>query len=133
VKVEKILGWSADQLQIRQLPAERGPGNLLTLEIESEHVTEVFTGFGTKGTSAEAVAEQAIQQARRYLAADVPVGEHLADQMLLPLAMAGGGSFVTHHPSEHTKTNIQVIAQFLPGRITLSGIGKERYRVDVEA
>jgi RNA 3'-terminal phosphate cyclase (ATP) len=131
-KVEQMLGWSGDQLQIRQLPNEWGPGNLLTLEIESQHVTEVFTGFGTKGVSAEAVAERAIQQARRYLAANVPVGEYLADQLLLPMAMAGGGSFLTHLPSEHTKTNMQVIARFLPVTINLNEIGPDICGVQAE-
>ena len=111
-KVEKRLGWTGEQLQIRQLPDEWGPGNLLTLEIHSEHVTEVFTGFGMKAVTAEAVADQAIQEARRYLAANVPVGEHLADQLLLPLALAGGGSFVTQSPTQHTRTNVDVIARF---------------------
>lgn len=57
-RVEHMLGWAGEQLQIRQLPKEQGPGNILTLEVESEFVTEVFTGFGMRGTSAEAVAEQ---------------------------------------------------------------------------
>src|SRR5271155_1031376 len=112
-RVEKMLGWSDEQLQIRQLPNEWGPGNLLTLEIESENVTEVFTGFGMKAVTAEAVAEQAVQQARRYLATKVPVGESLADQLLLPLALTGDRSFVTHSPPRHTKTNIEVITRFL--------------------
>ena len=115
-QIEKKLGWSGDQLQIRQLPQEWGPGNILTLEIESENVTEVFTSFGMKGVSAEAVAEQAFREARRYLACDAPVGPHLADQLLLPLAIAGGGSFVTYELTEHTRTNIQVIQRFLPAR-----------------
>jgi RNA 3'-terminal phosphate cyclase (ATP) len=131
-KVAQRLNWSADQLQIRQLPAEWGPGNLLTLEIESEHVTEVFTGFGMKGISAEAVAEEAVQQARRYLAAGVPVGEYLADQLLLPLAIAGGGSFLTLSPTEHTKTNISVISRFLPVSIRVSDTGRDVYRVNVD-
>ena len=38
--------------------------------------------------------------------------EHLADQLLLPLALAGGGSFTTTKPSLHTWTNIAVIAAF---------------------
>lgn len=112
-KVERLLGWSGEQLQIRQLPDDWGPGNLLTLEIESEHVTEVFTGFGLKGVTAEAVAEQAVHHARRYLAAQVPVGEHLADQILLPMALAGGGLFATQSPTRHTRTNIEVITRFL--------------------
>jgi RNA 3'-terminal phosphate cyclase (ATP) len=130
-KVEKMLGWAADQLQIRQLPEEWGPGNLLTLEIESEQLTEVFTGFGMKGTTAEAVAHNAAHQARRYLAANVPVGEYLADQLLIPLAMAGCGSFLTHSPSEHTKTNVNVIGRFLPVSIKMTEVARDGWRIDV--
>lgn len=130
-KVEQKLGWSGEQLQIRQLPKEWGPGNLLTLEIESEYVTEVFTGFGMKEVTAEAVAEQAVQQVRRYLVAGVPVGENLADQLLLPLALAGGGSFLTHSPTRHTKTNIEVIARFLPVRIALREVSRDAWSIEV--
>lgn len=130
-KVEKKLGWTGEQLQIRQLPKEWGPGNLLTLEIESEFVTEVFTGFGMKEVTAESVAEQAVQQVRRYLTAGVPVGENLADQLLLPLALAGSGSFLTHSPTRHTKTNLDVIAKFLSARIILSEVGRDAWRVEV--
>jgi RNA 3'-terminal phosphate cyclase (ATP) len=132
-KVEKMLGWSGEQLQIRQLPNEWGPGNLLTLEIESEHVTEVFTGFGMKAVTAEAVADQAVQQARRYLAAKIPVGESLADQLLLPLALAGEGSFMTHSPTRHTKTNIEVITRFLPVRVALAEISRDVWRVEIRS
>jgi RNA 3'-terminal phosphate cyclase (ATP) len=120
-RVERMLGWSGDQLQIRQLPGEWGPGNLLTLEVESEHVTEVFTGFGMKGVTAEAVAEDAIKQVRKYLADGVPVGTCLADQLLLVLALAGGGSFRTQSPTRHTTTNIEIIHQFLPVRFSMTG------------
>jgi RNA 3'-terminal phosphate cyclase (ATP) len=132
-KVEKMLGWSGEQLQIRQLPDEWGPGNLLTLEIESEHVTEVFTGFGMKAVAAEAVADQAVQKVRRYLAAKVPIGEYLADQLLLPMALAGGGSFVTHAPTRHTQTNIEVITRFLPVRIALEDMSRDVWRIQVGA
>ena len=40
-------------------------GNMLTLEVESEHVTEVLTGFGMKNVTAEAVADDAVRQVRR--------------------------------------------------------------------
>ena len=43
----------------------------------------------------------------------MPVGEHLADQLLLPLALAGGGEFVTLPPSSHFTTNCEVIGRFL--------------------
>ena len=73
---------------------------------------QVFTGFGERGVAAEAVADQAVVAARRYLASDVAVGEHLADQ-LLPVALARGGSFTTVPPSRHTTTNIEIIRKFL--------------------
>jgi RNA 3'-terminal phosphate cyclase (ATP) len=130
-KVGQRLGWSGEQLQTRQLPKELGPGNLLTLEIQSEHVTEVFTGFGMKEVTAESVAEQAVQQVRRYLAAGVPVGEYLADQLLLPLALAGSGSFLTHSPTRHTKTNIEVIARFLSVRITMREVSRDAWSIEV--
>jgi RNA 3'-terminal phosphate cyclase (ATP) len=76
-------------------------------------VTEVFTGFGEKGQPAEDVARQVVEAAQAYLAAGVPVGEHLADQLLVPLALAGGGSFVTTALSSHGRTNLEVIEQVL--------------------
>jgi len=94
-----------------------GPGNVILIEIESEHVTEVVTGFGESRLRAEVVAEKAVDEARAYLAAGVPVGPHLADQLLIPLALAGGGSFRTMGLTLHATTNIEVIRMFLDTRI----------------
>jgi RNA 3'-terminal phosphate cyclase (ATP) len=91
----------------------RGPGNVLMIEIESEHVTEVFTAVGRKGVPAEAVADSVSAEARAYLDSGVPVGEYLADQLVVPLALAGKGCFATLEPSPHTRTNMEVIRQFL--------------------
>jgi len=66
-----------------------GPGNVVMIAIDSESVTEIVTGFGIKGVAAETVAADACTEAERYLSADVPVGIHLADQLLIPLALAG--------------------------------------------
>ena len=82
-----------------------GPGNAVVLAIEAEHVTEVFTGFGERGRPAEEVAKSAVQAAKAWLEAGVPVDEHLADQLLIPMVLAGGGSFRTTKPSLHTTTN----------------------------
>jgi RNA 3'-terminal phosphate cyclase (ATP) len=130
-RVEKLMNWTGDELQIRQLPDEWGPGNLLTLEIESEHVTEVFTGFGMKGVTAEAVAEQAIHNARKYLAAKVPVGECLADQLLIPIALAGDGSFVTSDLTRHSTTNISVIEMFLPVKFQVTQRGRNQNEIAI--
>ena len=105
-----------------------GPGNVLTLEIESEHVTEVVTGFGRRGVRAEAVASGAIEEMQRYLDADVAVGEHLADQLLLPMAIGGGGAFTTVRPTLHTTTNAEVIRQFTGREVRFEDEGA-RWRV----
>jgi RNA 3'-terminal phosphate cyclase (ATP) len=114
--VERRLGWRAEELETVALGSRdgtRGPGNVVMLEVESEHVTEVFTGFGAVGTAAEAVAEHATQAVRRYLVANVPVGPHLADQLLVPVALARGGAFRTLPLTRHSSTNMTVIRQFL--------------------
>jgi RNA 3'-terminal phosphate cyclase (ATP) len=91
-----------------------GPANVLMIEIERTGCREIVTSHGEKGLRAELVAERACEQVNRYLYADVPVGEHLADQLLLPMAVAGGGRFRTLAPlSLHATTNIETIQRFL--------------------
>lgn len=93
-----------------------GIGNVVTVKIRSRHVTELFTGFGEKGVPAETVASRLADEVESYLTAGVPVGPYLADQLLVPLALAGGGKFLTLPPTRHTTTNIAVIEKFLPLR-----------------
>jgi len=112
--IRKKLGWGEDELSIEEVRNSRGPGNVVMIEIESEHVTEVFTAFGRRGVPAEQVAGLAAEAAREYLAADVPVGTHLADQLLVPLALAGGGRFKTLPLSGHARTNLEIVKRFLP-------------------
>ena len=71
-------------------------------------------------------------EVRRYLAAGVAVGEHLADQLLLPLSLAGGGTFTTLPPTLHFTTNVAVIRRFLPVRVRTEETGPERFEVTVE-
>lgn len=107
------LGWGAENGRTELWSESPGPGNILLVEVESENVTEVFAGFGSRGIRAENVAGGTVKQVRRYLEAGVPVGHYLADQLLLPMALAGGGSFRTLSTSLHTTTNIEVIKRFL--------------------
>ncbi len=99
------------------LAGAASPGNLVAIEVTSQHVTEMFCGFGAPRVRAEDVAQSAVQEARAYFAADVPVGPHLADQLLLPMALGAGGEFATCQPTPHTVTNAHVIEQFLPVKI----------------
>lgn len=102
-----------------------GPGNVLMLELEGDAVTEVITGFGERDVPADRVARNVADEARAYLAADVPVGRHLADQLLIPLALAGGGGFRTLPLTRHAETNMEIIGRFLPVRFeTKAGEGR---------
>jgi RNA 3'-terminal phosphate cyclase (ATP) len=115
--VGRALSWSEDHLFEESVVDPSGPGNVVLIEIECENVTEVFTAFGQKGVRAEAVAEAAARQARRYLESETAVGEHLADQLIVPMALADGGSFTTLPLSQHATTNITVVGKFLDIRI----------------
>jgi RNA 3'-terminal phosphate cyclase (ATP) len=112
--VGRAFGWDESQLQGRELQDVHGPGNALLLSFEYENVSEVICAFGEKGVPAETVAMTAVGEARRYLASDAALGEHLADQVMLPMALAGGGAFTAATISQHTLTNANVIEKFLP-------------------
>ncbi|HKQ76624.1 MAG TPA: RNA 3'-terminal phosphate cyclase [Blastocatellia bacterium] len=130
--VHRKLSWPQKWLKAESVTNSHGPGNIITLEIESENCAEVFTGFGERGVAAEAVADQAVLAARRYLASDVPVGEYLADQLLLPMALARGGSFITVPPSRHTTTNIEIIRKFLEVEIRAEQLTNRSWKIEAK-
>ncbi|HEY7915083.1 MAG TPA: RNA 3'-terminal phosphate cyclase [Blastocatellia bacterium] len=129
--INRKLSWRDEWLAAEKVDNSRGPGNIVMIEIESEHVSELFTGFGERGVRAEAVAERAAKNAREYLAARAAVGEHLADQLLVPLALARGGSFTALRLSRHATTNIEVIRRFIDVNIETSLIADRTWRVEV--
>jgi RNA 3'-terminal phosphate cyclase (ATP) len=93
------------------------------IELESPEVTEVFSGFGRQAVRAEKVAAEVLQEAREYLQAEVPIGPHLADQLMLPLGISawqegreagqGGGSFRTLPLTRHAHTHAAILRQML--------------------
>ncbi len=93
--------------------AVEGPGNVLLVTVRRESGMTVCTGIGRRGVAAEAVARQAADRAMSFLRAEVPVEKHLADQLLVPLALAGGGAFLTEKPSLHTKTCMELLPLFM--------------------
>lgn len=115
----QLTGWDESAFELRVDKRGHGPGNIFLLELEGEPVTEVFVGFGEHGVRAETVAENAVRAMREYLVAEVPVGEYLADQLILPLATGAGGSYRTMRPTPHTLTNVEVVRAFLRRDITI--------------
>jgi len=131
-EIARGLGIAREAIEVRSVVDPVGPGNAVVIEIETESHTEVFTGFGRVGSAAEKVAREVVDEARRYLARSVPVGPHLADQLLLPLALAGGGSFRTCAPTRHTRTHADLIERFLPLRVRETQHGRHDHVFEVE-
>lgn len=111
--VHRELGWPRNACKA-ELVESAGPGNVVLLSATHDSGTTVVSSIGEKGKRAERVAADAIKELQAFLDRDVPIDEHLADQLLIPMALAKGGSFLTGPPSLHTTTNADVITRFLP-------------------
>ena len=118
-KAGSALDVPEDNRQIRTRHSA-GPGNVLFARLEFENVTALFTQFGERNVSAEQVANRLSNSAIILLASNAAVTEHLADQILLPMALAKGGSFSTLPPSRHTKTNVDVISKFVDCQVAFT-------------
>lgn len=128
---QRRLGLDAEELETVVVQDSAGPGNAVILEVECEHITEVFTAVGERGVPAESVAERAAREALDYLEAEAPVGAHLADQLLLPFALAGEGAFATMPLTLHSTTNMEVIGAFLDVAFTTSEAGPRQIVVEL--
>ncbi len=110
------LHWGNETHVVQSTRESASTGNVAMVEIGSAEVTELFTAFGALGVSAEQVGNSVAGEAREYLESKAVAGEHLTDQLLLPMALAGGGSFTAMKINLHARTNMEVIAKFLPVR-----------------
>jgi RNA 3'-terminal phosphate cyclase (ATP) len=123
---DRELAVACDRLReptcaVVELPDD-GPHNVFMVEAElASGVRELTTSHGRKGYPAELVARDALDDLVDYLEAGVPVGDYLADQLLLPMAVAGGGRFRTTELSPHATTNIATIGAFLDVPIRHAG------------
>jgi RNA 3'-terminal phosphate cyclase (ATP) len=134
--IRRKTGWDDDGFHVEEVRNSRGPGNVVLIELEYEHVTEVFTGFGERGVRAEQVAGAALDAAQRYMRAEVPVGIHLADQLMLPLAVSahchdGGGRYRTLQLSRHSTTHLDILGRFLDLDIRLKDTSGDDVLVEI--
>jgi RNA 3'-terminal phosphate cyclase (ATP) len=102
-----------------QTVAADGSGGVLRLRAPGLH----STGFCARRVRAEKVADGAATTLQAWLQKGIAVGEFTADQLLLPMVLAGGGSFRTGPPSKHTTTNAEVIAHFYNANIQFAAKG----------
>lgn len=99
-----------------------GKGTLLLIQAQFEHAQSCHFALGALGKRAEQVADEAVAGLEEFLRSDGAVDEHLADQLLLPLAFADGESrYRTSRITRHLLTNAEVIRLFMPTRIIMEG------------
>lgn len=100
----------------------KGQGTVVFVWAEFEKVLAGFTALGERGKPAERVAEEAVQGLLEFLASVGALDEHLADQTVLPLALAEGTSrFTTTAVTRHLLTNAWVVNRFFPGSVRVEG------------
>lgn len=113
-----------------------GEGNTCYAQVTHEcgdHLHhEIFTLLGEKRMSAEKMGNRLAGLVKRYLfKTDALVDEYLTDQLLLPLALSGGGEFTARVISQHTETQAWLIEQFLPVEIKFEAINEQNTLVQV--
>ncbi len=128
--IKRRLGIEDEHLHVRSY-SSLGPGNAVIVRLEFENMHEVFVGFGQTGVTAEKVGERLAETVKRFLKSDAAVGHHLADQLLVPMAVGAGGRFTMLRPSQHFETNSDVIRRFLDVQISYESDENGTWHVQV--
>jgi RNA 3'-terminal phosphate cyclase (ATP) len=106
----------------RVKPPAAGPGTAVHIVAEYEHVRAGFTSYGRRGKRAETVAADAVDAFIAYHRTGAAADPHLADQLVLPLALAQSASqFTTSEITAHLLTNIWLAQRFTGARFDVDG------------
>lgn len=100
--------------ETKQYPS-RGKGTVFFGLASAGPVKAGFQSLGELRKRAEKVAEESCEELLAYMSTGMALDEHLADQLIIPMALAKGHSrFTTCRISNHVLTNIAVVQKFLP-------------------
>ncbi|NVM57779.1 MAG: RNA 3'-phosphate cyclase, partial [Desulfobacterales bacterium] len=122
-------GYDSPRVELVEGPSP-GTGTVVFIKAEFEKGVAGFTSLGEKGKPAEKVADDACSYFFEFMASEAAVDKHLADQLVLYMALAKGrSSLIVGSITTHLLTNIWVIEQFLPVKFD---VDKETRRVSVE-
>ena len=129
-RAEKLLRQDGLTPQITQVRERgRGPGTGLCLWITQAG----FAGLGKKRVPAQRVAETAVSELLAFMENGADVDKHLADQLLLPLALANGESeFATDQLTSHTITCAELLRQWLDVDIKIDGKQNEPATIQIQ-
>lgn len=102
--------------------AALSPGSFAFLCAHGGSSAAGFSSLGERGKPAERVADEAADGLLSFLAGKAALEAHLADQLLIYLAMIPGSQrFTVAAVTEHLLTNAWVIEQFMPVRFDITG------------
>lgn len=93
-----------------------GPGGAIVCWAERGNSILGAARVARRGVRAETLGTAVGESLAADLAAGVSLDTHAADQLLVYLALAGGGSFTTRRLTSHARTAMWLIGQFLPIR-----------------
>ena len=130
-EVAKSLKIDPISVDIEALPGEVGPGNAVMIRYRADGRTALFTSFGEPGKKAERVARQGAREAKNFRRSRASVDPHLADQLVLVLALGKGGCFSTSEITEHLRTHAKVIRDFLDCEIGFETVKSDFHVVTV--
>ena len=114
-------------LRISKQPRAPAAGVAIDLVARFEGGVFATTALGRKGRRSEELGAEVVEDLLRFLDGEGTVDPHLADQAILPLALAAGTSrFRTSEATRHLHTNAGTVALFLGERVEIAGeIGEE--------
>ena len=99
-----------------------GQGTMVFLWAELDNASAGFASLGKLGKPAERVAEEAAGELLAYLDGTAALDRHMADQLVLPAALASGATdFTCEEITPHLVTVAWVVNQFFPGRVQVEG------------
>jgi len=90
------------------------PGSTTHIHAHCENSVLGSTTYGEKGKPAERIGEETARSLMKQINSNVCLDEHMADQIIIYMALAGDSKVSVAEITNHCKTNMWVIEKFLP-------------------
>ncbi len=87
------------------------PGSVVVIELETPDARAGVTALGEQGKAAETVAQEAVDDTNSLLRSAAQIDRHLADQLVVPVALAGG-QVALPAVTDHVRTAVDLVNEF---------------------
>ena len=128
------LGISAEAISYANPLLTKSTGNaVLVRTIHSDRTCMIFGEYLQKNRTAQKVAEIAARHALDYVRSGCATDYHLADQLLIPMALAGGGCLTVNKITNHLATCLEIIGSFMDCRHNAAPVGTRNASISFTA